>query len=72
MDESLARLAHITSWSDDLIFRSTSDFKDPWVVNANRDKPRVPVAIRRKLEAANWVDMRLYEYAVQLFLRQQH
>ena len=62
MDDSVQMLGEATGWPDSVLFRDVRSS------NAT-PRPKVPLSAKRALQAANHLDMQLYEYAVQLFLR---
>lgn len=71
MDESLVRLAKAGGWASRRVLKLAQDLEAGNTgskVNAT-PKPKIPVEVRLAIERNNREDMRLYEYAVQLFLR---
>ena len=64
MDDSIQMLGEAAGWPNAVLFES---FKSTHTNTTPR--PKVPLAAKRALQAANHLDMQLYEYAVQLFLR---
>lgn len=76
MDESMLRLAAAAGWSGDKFMQVSQDLEAQSKaelggrINANT-KPHVPPYVRQAIADNNALDMQLYEYAVQLFLRQR-
>jgi hypothetical protein len=62
MGESLQQLAAAAGWPEAAVFANTTH-------ENVTPRPRVPLWVRRRVAELNHLDMRLYEYAVQLFLR---
>lgn len=75
MDESMLRLAKVAGWHGADILQKSRDLEANSTaakgvrVNAT-PKPDVPLEVRQAIEHANSLDMQLYRYGVQLFLRQ--
>ena len=74
MDETLARLAVAAGWPDSDVYAAAAQLESKYKggrANEGIPHPKTPPAVRRAIEALNSVDMQLYSYAVQLFLRQR-
>lgn len=75
MEESMLKLAAAAGWSADKLMKMSQDLEAQSKallggrINAN-PKPGVPLHVRQALAQNNALDMQLYEYGVQLFLRQ--
>ncbi|KAI3437608.1 hypothetical protein D9Q98_000060 [Chlorella vulgaris] len=63
MEESLQLLGAAAGWPESVLFSNRT------LENATPRARRVPLEVKRQLEAINHLDMQLYAYALQLFLR---
>lgn len=63
MEESLQLLGAAAGWPESVLFSNHT------LENATPRARRVPLEVKQQLEAINHLDMQLYAYALQLFLR---
>lgn len=69
MEQSLVHLAAAAGWSESEVLRVAAELESKGSkVNAT-PRPKVPAAVREAIKRSNQLDMELYEYAMQLFLR---
>jgi hypothetical protein len=73
MDESLVRLARAGGWSSRRLLSVAAQLQEEagGKVNAGNN-PLVPWDVRRVIEQYNELDMQLYEFATQLFMRRRY
>lgn len=75
MEESLVRLAAAAGWPSERVLRLAAEQEAEYTASQggkrvnSTPKPKVPMEVRRAIEAANQMDMQLFSFAVQLFLR---
>ncbi|PSC69733.1 capsular polysaccharide biosynthesis [Micractinium conductrix] len=67
MDESLQLLGEAMGLSEATLLAGAGSLART-ASNAT-PRPKVPLAVKRQLEAANYLDMQLYEHALRLFVR---